>query len=134
MGIFSSSFTRVRNTEPSAQMSVTGGDLNHLERLESESIHIIREVAAEFSNPVLLYSVGKDSAVLLHLAMKAFAPGKLPFPLLHIDTQWKFREMIEYRDDIARRWGLDLRVHINPEGRDKVGPFSHGSQVHTDIL
>ena len=115
-------------------LSVTGGNLNHLDRLESESIHIIREVVAEFRNPVLLYSIGKDSAVLLHLAMKAFAPGKLPFPLLHVDTQWKFREMIEYRDAIAKRLDLDMRVHTNPDGAGKIGPFSHGSQVHTDIM
>jgi len=109
--------------------------LTHLDRLESESIHIIREVAAEFSNPVMLYSIGKDSAVMLHLAMKAFAPGKLPFPLMHVDTTWKFREMIAFRDEIAQRYGLDLIVHVNQEGVDKgVGPISHGSKVHTDVM
>ena len=109
--------------------------LTHLDRLESESIHIIREVAAEFRNPVMLYSIGKDSAVMLHLAMKAFVPGKLPFPLLHVDTTWKFREMIAFRDEIAERYGLDLIVHINEECVAKgVGPISHGSKVHTDVM
>ncbi len=109
--------------------------LNHLDRLESESIHIIREVAAEFRHPVLLYSIGKDSAVLLHLALKAFAPGKLPFPLLHVDTTWKFREMIRFRDETAARLGLEMIVHVNQDGLDRqVGPISHGSRVHTDIM
>ncbi len=109
--------------------------LTHLERLESESIHIIREVAEEFRNPVMLYSIGKDSAVMLHLAMKAFAPGKLPFPLLHVDTTWKFKAMIEFRDELAKRYGLDLIVHINQEGVDRgVGPITHGSKLHTDIM
>ena len=109
--------------------------LTHLKQLEAESIHIIREVAAEFDKPVMLYSVGKDSAVMLHLALKAFYPGKLPFPLLHVDTTWKFKEMIEFRDAQAERLGLDLLVHTNPEGIDAgVGPFSHGSQKHTDIM
>jgi sulfate adenylyltransferase subunit 2 len=109
--------------------------LGHLDRLESESIHIIREVAAEFRNPVMLYSIGKDSAVMLHLAMKAFAPGKLPFPLMHVDTTWKFREMITFRDETAARLGLDLIVHINEEGVARgVGPISHGSKVHTDVM
>jgi sulfate adenylyltransferase subunit 2 len=109
--------------------------LSHLDRLESESIHIIREVAAEFRDPVLLYSIGKDSAVMLHLAMKAFAPGKPPFPLLHVDTTWKFREMISFRDETAKRLGLDLIVHINQEGVTRgIGPFSHGSKVHTDVM
>jgi len=109
--------------------------LSHLDRLESESIHIIREVAAEFRDPVMLYSIGKDSAVMLHLAMKAFAPGKLPFPLLHVDTTWKFKEMIRFRDETAKRLGLDLIVHINADGVAKgVGPFTHGSKVHTDIM
>ena len=110
-------------------------DLTHLERLEAESIFIMREVAAESEKPVMLYSVGKDSAVMLHLAMKAFYPSKPPFPLLHVDTTWKFREMIEFRDNMARDLGLDLIVHINQEGVEQgVGPFSHGSQVHTDIM
>ena len=110
-------------------------DLTHLERLEAESILIMREVAAESEKPVMLYSVGKDSAVMLHLAMKAFYPSKPPFPLLHVDTTWKFREMIEFRDNMARDLGLDLIVHINQEGVEQgVGPFSHGSQVHTDIM
>ena len=109
--------------------------LTHLQKLEAESIHIIREVAAEFDNPVMLYSVGKDSAVLLHLARKAFAPGKVPFPLLHVDTNWKFKEMIEFRDQMAKEHGFDLLVHQNPEGIAKgVGPFTHGSAKHTDIM
>lgn len=109
--------------------------LTHLKQLEAESIHIIREVAAEFDKPVMLYSIGKDSAVMLHLALKAFYPGKLPFPLLHVDTTWKFREMIEFRDTQAKKLGLDLLVHINQEGVDAgVGPFTHGSQKHTDIM
>jgi len=109
--------------------------LTHLKQLEAESIHIIREVAAEFDKPVMLYSVGKDSAVMLHLALKAFYPGKLPFPLLHVDTTWKFREMIEFRDSQAERLGLDLLVYTNQEGIDAgVGPFTHGSQKHTDIM
>ncbi|ABD85642.1 sulfate adenylyltransferase subunit CysD [Rhodopseudomonas palustris] len=107
----------------------------HLQRLESESIHILREVAAEFAKPVMLYSIGKDSSVLLHLAMKAFAPGKPPFPLLHVDTTWKFREMIEFRDQRMRELGLDLIVHINPDGvAQGIGPFSHGSALHTDVM
>ena len=109
--------------------------MNHLDHLESESIHIIREVAAEFSKPVLLYSIGKDSAVLLHLALKAFAPGKPPFPLLHVDTTWKFRDMIRFRDETAARFGLDLIVHINEDGVARgIGPLSHGSSVHTDVM
>jgi sulfate adenylyltransferase subunit 2 len=109
--------------------------VTHLKQLEAESIHIFREVAAEFDNPVMLYSVGKDSSVLLHLARKAFAPGKIPFPLLHIDTTWKFHEMISFRDEIAKKHDLNLLVHINPEGvKMNVGPFSHGSSKHTDIM
>jgi sulfate adenylyltransferase subunit 2 len=108
---------------------------SHLQRLEAESIHIMREVAAEFRKPVMLYSIGKDSSVLLHLAMKAFHPGKPPFPLLHVDTNWKFREMIDFRDRRVRELGLDLLVHVNPDGISQgVGPFSHGSSVHTDIM
>lgn len=109
--------------------------LTHLKQLEAESIHIIREVAAEFDNPVMLYSVGKDSAVMMHLAMKAFAPGKPPFPLMHVDTTWKFKEMIEFRDQRIAELGWDLIVHINQEGVDMgVGPFTHGSAKHTDIM
>ncbi len=108
--------------------------LTHLQRLEAESIHIMREVVGECENPVMLYSIGKDSAVMLHLALKAFAPGRLPFPLLHVDTTWKFREMIAFRDETVERLGLDLRVHVNPEGLERnINPFSHGSAVHTDI-
>ncbi|PZE11130.1 sulfate adenylyltransferase subunit CysD [Pseudomonas sp. 57B-090624] len=108
--------------------------LTHLERLEAESVQIIREVVAECENPVMLYSIGKDSAVMLHLALKAFAPGKPPFPLLHVDTTWKFREMIDFRDRTAQRLGLELLVHINPEGIERgINPFTHGSALHTDI-
>ena len=109
--------------------------LTHLKQLEAESIHIIREVVAEFDNPVMMYSVGKDSAVMLHLALKAFAPAKLPFPLLHVDTLWKFKEMIEFRDKRAKEEGFELLVHTNPEGIDmNISPFTHGSAVHTDIM
>lgn len=109
--------------------------LNHLAALEAESIHIFREVAAEFENPVMLYSVGKDSSVLLHLARKAFYPGKIPFPLLHVDTTWKFREMIEFRDQMAKEMDFELLVHQNPEGIAMgVNPFDHGSAKHTDIM
>ncbi len=109
--------------------------LTHLKQLEAESIHILREVAAAFSNPVMMYSVGKDSSVMLHLAMKAFAPGKVPFPLLHVDTTWKFNEMIEFRDRRAKELGFDLVVHSNPEGlKMDISPFAHGSKVHTDIM
>jgi len=107
----------------------------HLKQLEAESIQIFREVAAEFDNPVMLYSVGKDSSVLLHLARKAFFPGKIPFPLLHVDTTWKFKEMIAFRDQIAEEYGFDLLVHINPEGVEMgISPFVHGSSKHTDIM
>ncbi|MET0429775.1 MAG: sulfate adenylyltransferase subunit CysD [Microvirga sp.] len=107
----------------------------HLQRLEAESIHILREVAATCSHPVMLYSIGKDSSVMLHLAMKAFYPGKPPFPLLHVDTTWKFREMITFRDRTARELGLDLIVHVNPDGVEQgIGPFSHGSSVHTHVM
>lgn len=109
--------------------------LTHLQRLEAESIHIFREVAAECENPVMLYSVGKDSAVLLRLAMKAFYPSKPPFPILHVDTTWKFKEMIAFRDNMAKELGLDLLVHINEDGVNQgIGPFTHGSSVHTDIM
>ena len=109
--------------------------LTHLRQLEAESIHIIREVASEFENPVMLYSIGKDSAVMLHLARKAFFPGNPPFPLLHVDTTWKFKEMIKFRDQMAKDAGMELLVHINQEGVDMgVGPFTHGSKKHTDIM
>ena len=113
---------------------MTGYNLSHLKQLEAESIHIIREVAAEFDNPVMLYSIGKDSSVMLHLAHKAFAPGKIPFPLLHVDTQWKFREMYEFRKLMAEKYEVDIKVWINPEGKDQVSPFSHGSEKHTQIM
>jgi sulfate adenylyltransferase subunit 2 len=109
--------------------------MTHLKQLEAESIHIIREVAAEFDNPVMLYSIGKDSAVMLHLARKAFAPGKPPFPLMHVDTTWKFKEMITFRDETVAKYGFDLIVHTNQEGVEAgVGPFTHGSAKHTDIM
>lgn len=109
--------------------------MQHLRRLEAESIHVMREVVAQFRKPVMLYSIGKDSSVMLHLAMKAFYPAKPPFPLLHVDTTWKFREMISFRDQRAADLGLELLVHTNPDGlRDRVGPISHGSAVHTDIM
>jgi sulfate adenylyltransferase subunit 2 len=109
--------------------------LPHLRRLEAEAIHVIREVVATFSNPVVLYSIGKDSSVLLHLAMKAFYPAKPPFPFLHVDTKWKFREMIEFRDRMARQLGFDLLVHVNQDGIDQgIGPFTHGSNVHTHVM
>ena len=108
---------------------------SHLKRLEDESIHIIREVAAEFRNPVMLYSIGKDSSVMLHLAMKAFYPSKPPFPLLHVDTTWKFREMIRFRDDTAQRLGLQLLTHSNPDGlRQNINPFEHGSSYYTHVM
>jgi sulfate adenylyltransferase subunit 2 len=109
--------------------------LTHLKRLEAESIHIMREVAAEFSNPVMLYSIGKDSSVMLHLAMKAFYPSKPPFPLLHVDTTWKFREMIRFRDETAARLGLNLLVHINQDGVKRgINPIDSGSTVHTQVM
>ncbi len=109
--------------------------LTHLQQLEAESIHIMREVVAEVEQPVMLYSVGKDSAVMLHLAKKAFYPSVPPFPLMHVDTTWKFREMIEFRDRMASDTGMELIVHINEEGvRQGVGPFTHGSALHTDIM
>ena len=109
--------------------------LSNLRRLEAESIHIIREVAAEFRNPVMLYSIGKDSGVMLHLAMKAFYPSKPPFPLLHVDTTWKFRDMISFRDETAKRLGLDLIVYSNPEGLAQgINPFDHGSSAYTHVM
>ena len=110
-------------------------NLTHLRQLEAESIHIIREVAASFERPVMLYSIGKDSSVLLHLARKAFYPAPPPFPLMHVDTTWKFREMIEFRDKVAAEYGFELIVHINQDGVDQgIGPFSHGSSLHTDVM
>ena len=109
--------------------------LSHLERLEAESIHIMREVVAECDKPVMLYSIGKDSAVMLHLARKAFFPAALPFPLLHVDTTWKFKAMYEMRDELARQAGIDLLVHVNEEGlKAGINPFTHGSAVHTDVM
>lgn len=109
--------------------------LTHLKQLEAESIHIIREVAAEFENPVMLYSIGKDSAVMLHLALKAFAPGKPPFPLMHVDTTWKFQEMIKFRDQMAKKHNWQLIVHTNQEGvKNNINPFTAGSAKHTDVM
>jgi sulfate adenylyltransferase subunit 2 len=109
--------------------------LTHLQRLEAESIHVMREVVAECERPVMLYSIGKDSAVMLHLAVKAFFPARPPFPLLHVDTTWKFRAMYEFRDTMAKKLGMQLLVHVNQEGLAQgIGPFTHGSQVHTDVM
>ena len=109
--------------------------LTHLKQLEAESIHIIREVAAEFDNPVMLYSIGKDSAVMLHLARKAFFPGRLPFPVMHVDTRWKFQEMYRFREQMVNEMDLDLITHINPDGvAQDINPFTHGSAKHTDIM
>ena len=109
--------------------------LTHLDRLEAEGVYIIREVAAQFRNPVMLYSIGKDSSVLLHLALKAFRPARLPFPVLHVDTTWKFREMIAFRDRMAKEHGFELIVHTNAEGvAQGINPFTHGSAVHTDVM
>ena len=116
-------------------MEISQDHTTHLKQLEAESIHIIREVAAEFDNPVMLYSVGKDSAVMLHLALKAFFPGKPPFPLMHVDTNWKFKEMIQFRDQMAEKLGMKLIVYKNQEGLDMgISPFVHGSAIHTDIM
>ncbi|OOE62338.1 sulfate adenylyltransferase subunit CysD [Salinivibrio kushneri] len=116
-------------------MSVSPEKMTHLKQLEAEAIHIMREVAAEFDNPVMLYSVGKDSSVMLHLAKKAFAPGVPPFPLMHVDTTWKFQEMYQFRDKMAEQAGMKLIVHQNPEGLAmNISPFTHGSSVHTDIM
>jgi sulfate adenylyltransferase subunit 2 len=116
-------------------MSTATSHLTHLQRLEAEAIHIMREVVAECEKPVMLYSIGKDSSVMLHLAIKAFYPAKPPFPFLHVDTTWKFREMIAFRDETARRLGIELLVHVNPDGIEQgIGPFTHGSAVHTDVM
>jgi sulfate adenylyltransferase subunit 2 len=124
-----------KSAKPMLAPVVTAKPMTHLDRLEAEAIHIIREVAAECEKPVMLYSIGKDSAVMLHLAMKAFYPAKPPFPLLHVDTRWKFREMYKMREATAEKLGLDLIVHINPDGIEKnVNPFDHGSQLHTHIM
>lgn len=121
--------------ELSAKMNISQERLTHLKQLEAESIHIIREVAAEFDNPVMLYSIGKDSAVMLHLAQKAFAPGRPPFPLMHVDTTWKFQDMIALRDKQAKEYGWDLIVHVNQEGVDaNINPFTAGSAKHTDVM
>jgi sulfate adenylyltransferase subunit 2 len=114
---------------------VTLAKLTHLQRLEAESIHIFREVLAASDKPVMLYSMGKDSSVMLHLAAKAFYPATPPFPLLHVDTTWKFRAMYEFRDQVAQKLAMELIVHVNREGLEKgIGPFTHGSQVHTDVM
>jgi sulfate adenylyltransferase subunit 2 len=116
-------------------MTLPQAALTHLDRLEAEAIHIFREVAATFAKPVMLYSVGKDSAVMMHLAMKAFYPAKPPFPFLHVDTTWKFRDMIRFRDAMAEKLGFDLVVHINQEGVEQgIGPFTHGSNTHTHVM
>ena len=121
----------VQSTVP----TMTPASLTHLQRLESESIHILREVVAECERPVMLYSIGKDSAVMLHLAIKAFHPAPLPFPLLHVDTRWKFQAMYAFRDQLVRELGVDLIVHVNPDGLAQgINPFTHGSQVHTDVM
>jgi sulfate adenylyltransferase subunit 2 len=115
--------------------TLTASRLSHLQRLEAESIHIMREVAAEFANPVMLYSIGKDSSVMVHLAMKAFYPSKPPFPLMHVDTTWKFRDMIAFRDQTAKRLGLDLVVYTNQDGiRRGINPFDSGSNLHTQVM
>jgi sulfate adenylyltransferase subunit 2 len=119
----------------SAHQLIGADKLSHLRQLEAESIHIIREVAAQFDNPVMLYSIGKDSGAMVHLARKAFYPAKLPFPLLHVDTTWKFSDMIKFRDTIAEKYDVDLIVHINQEGVSRgIGPITHGSKVHTDVM
>src|SRR5215475_13645079 len=123
-----------KRSEP-VDMNAGTARLTHLQQLEAESIYILREAVAECSKPVLLYSIGKDSAVLLHLAQKAFAPGKPPFPLLHIDTTWKFRDMIAFRDETAARVGMDLLVHVNEEGlRRGISPIESASNVHTQVM
>lgn len=127
--------SRPRNQEGKRTLLTLTSRLSHLQRLEAESIFIMREVVAECENPVMLYSIGKDSSVMLHLAMKAFYPAKPPFPFMHVDTTWKFREMIEFRDRMAAELGLKLIVHINQEGVERgINPFDHGSAVHTDVM
>jgi len=129
--------SRTRNSSQFSSFNADGrpARLAHLRELEAESIQILREVVAEFENLVMLYSIDEDSSVMLHLAKKAFHPSKPPFPLLQVDTPWKFHEMIEFRDADAKRLGLELIVHINEDGtRSGVGPFSHGSQMHTDVM
>ena len=117
------------------KLSIEKTVISHLRRLEAESIHIMREVAAEFANPVMLYSIGKDSSVMLHLAMKAFYPSKPPFPLMHVNTTWKFKEMIQFRDDTVKRLGLDFIEHINQDGIDRgINPFDSGSSLHTQVM
>ncbi len=113
---------------------MSGYGLSHLKQLEAESIHVIREVAAEFENPVMLYSCGKDSSVMLHLAHRAFLPGKIPFSLMHVDTQWKFHEMYQFREMVAERYGVEIKVWINPEWKDLSNPFVHGSEKHTQVM
>lgn len=123
------------NTQAQNGALITPERMTHLDRLEAEAIHILREVVAETENPVMLYSIGKDSTVMLHLARKAFFPGKLPFPLMHIDTTWNFQETIEFRDNLVKEMGLDLIVHINQDGvKQGISPFSHGSQIYTDTM
>ncbi|MEE2751546.1 MAG: sulfate adenylyltransferase subunit CysD [Myxococcota bacterium] len=127
--------TEPTGNSPPVDTALTRSQFTHLRRLESESIHIMREVVAESENPVMLYSVGKDSAVMLHLAMKAFHPSVPPFPILHVDTTWKFSEMITFRDNLAKELGLELLVHVNEEGRSQgINPFEHGSALYTDIM
>jgi sulfate adenylyltransferase subunit 2 len=135
LGYFPALDAEPRGRGPNAtDASASVRRVTHLDRLEAESVHILREAVAEAGKPVMLYSIGKDSSVMLHLARKAFFPGKLPFPLLHVDTRWKFREMYLFRDHMARTLGVDLLVHINPDAiRDNINPFDHGSSVHTDV-
>jgi len=134
--IFEKKKTRIFNGKSIGDKKImTSYNLTHLKQLEAESIHIIREVVAEFDNPVMLYSIGKDSSVLVHLALKAFYPAPPPFPLLHVDTTWKFRDMIEFRDRFCKEKNLDLRVHINKEGAEKnINPFDHGSSIYTNVM
>ena len=128
-------YSKQTKTRRSEIAPVLREHMSHLDALEAEAIHIMREVVAEAENPVMLYSVGKDSSVMLHLARKAFHPGKIPFPIMHIDTMWKFSEMIDFRDKTAEDLGVDLIVHINPEGKEMgMNPFIHGSSKHTDVM